>query len=271
MSAPKTKEYLKKNASAGELFIYRVLNSAVLQAYNDDFSTLVLPRATAIDTIRQQLRLPYYEGQTFDDVWDVSNGGSPMGLSLAKEIPLVLRDLAMVDPMHILKDGALAGTSNIAFEHTKAAPYFYSLATKLQQAGPLPASTLGRIRALLDLKQTTAMIVSNGDFYPRNLIKMPGGKVVLIDWETWNSHSPFFVVDHPENVAAVQYVHMWGNPEWQAAYLAELDRHFSFSADSLRKGIVMKALTLAEFFPQHQQLFQGQIDILCQVTETQNL
>jgi hypothetical protein len=41
---------------------------------------------------------------------------------------------------------------------------------------------------------------------------------VISDWETCNSNSPFHTIDHPENVAAVFYAHMWGNPPWQAAY-----------------------------------------------------
>jgi hypothetical protein len=69
------------------------------------------------------------------------------------------------------------------------------------------------------------VIVSNGDFYPRNLIVGPDGRIVVVDWETWNPGSPFHTVDHPENVAAFFYVHMWGS--------------------RFAKGVVIQALELA--------------------------
>lgn len=92
------------------------------------------------------------------------------------------------------------------------------------------------------------MIVNNGDFYPRNLIVRPDGRIVIVDWETWNAHSPFHTIDYPENVAAVFYVHMWGNPAWQAAYRATLSVRFAFSPASFAKGVVIQALELASMW-----------------------
>ena len=45
---------------------------------------------------------------------------------------------------------------------------------------------------------------------------LPTGRIVIVG-ETYNADSPFHTIDHPENVAAVFYVHMWGNQAWQAA------------------------------------------------------
>ena len=58
---------------------------------------------------------------------------------------------------------------------------------------------------------------------------------MIVDWETYNPNSPFHTVDHPENVAAVFYAHMWGNPAWQATYRDALNRRFGFSRQ-LRQG-----------------------------------
>lgn len=38
------------------------------------------------------------------------------------------------------------------------------------------------------------MIVNNGDFSPRNLIIRLGGRIVIVDWETWNPNSPFHTI-----------------------------------------------------------------------------
>jgi thiamine kinase-like enzyme len=92
------------------------------------------------------------------------------------------------------------------------------------------------------------MIVNNADFYLRNLIVQTTGRIVIIDWETCNPNSPFHTVDHPENVAAVFYAHMWGNRGWQAAYRNALQQRFGFSTASFAKGVVIAALELASMW-----------------------
>jgi hypothetical protein len=66
--------------------------------------------------------------------------------------------------------------------------------------------------------------------------------------ETFNPNSPFRTVDHPENVAAVFYAHMWGNPAWQAAYRQALRQRFGFSLASFAKGVLIGALELASMW-----------------------
>jgi len=76
----------------------------------------------------------------------------------------------------------------------------------------------------------------------------PNGRIVIVDWETYNPNSPFHTIDHPENVAAVFYSHMWGNPAWQAAYRDALHQRFGFSPASFAKGVVIQALELANMW-----------------------
>lgn len=71
---------------------------------------------------------------------------------------------------------------------------------------------------------------------------------MIVDWETYNPNSPFHTVDHPENVAAVFYAHMWGNPAWQATYRDALNRRFGFSRASFARGVVIQALELANMW-----------------------
>ena len=80
------------------------------------------------------------------------------------------------------------------------------------------------------------MIMNNGDFYPRNLIVRPDGRIVIIDWETYNIHSPFHTIDHPENVAAVFYTHMWGNPAWPGRLPRRTLPAVRHLPDQLRQG-----------------------------------
>jgi hypothetical protein len=86
------------------------------------------------------------------------------------------------------------------------------------------------------------------DLGARYLIVQPTGRIVVIDWETYNPNSPFHTVDHPENVAAVFYAHMWGNPAWQAAYRDALRQRLGFSPAGFAKGVLIAALELANMW-----------------------
>ena len=61
-------------------------------------------------------------------------------------------------------------------------------------------------------------------------------------------NSSFHTVDHPENVAAVFYAHMWRTPAWQAAYRTALHQRLGFSTTSFAKGVVTGALALANMW-----------------------
>lgn len=259
---PIPKEFVKHGVSGGELAVYEALSAPEVQAQNNGFSTLILPEAINLDKTSGSVTLPYYEGETFNDAWNVNSGGAEMDLSLTRTIPLLLKDLATVETSIFTDDVSLAHALNLVYDHEHAVRYFGDICLGFTNEGVLSENEHVRAIQLLNHPQTTSKIVNNGDFYARNLIRQPGGKLVLIDWETWNPHSPFFLVDHPENVAAVQYVHMWGNPDWQTAFRAELSRVFSFSSESFDKGLVIKALTLASFFRKYEELFDGQIAML---------
>ncbi len=263
MSSPK--EYQKSNVQRGELAAYKVLSNPAVQARNDSFLTLILPRAIKVDISSATLLLPHYDGETFDTTWNTTNGGAAMDTSLAYALPLLLQDLATIEPAVFTDNDLLKQLPNLAFNHENAVQYFGDLSSELARTNILSDLEHDKITHLLSHWQTTKLIINNGDFYPRNLIRQSDGKLILIDWEAWNPHSPFFLVDHPENVAAVQYVHMWGNPEWQAIFRAELEQRFAFESTSFDKGIIMKALTLASFFRKHETLFDGQLTILKQL------
>lgn len=145
-------------------------------------------------------------------------------------------------------DPVLSAIGGLGFDHAAALTRSACIARQLSRAGLLSGEDCARAERLVAYRQHTPMIVNNGDFYPRNLIIRPGGRVVIVDWETWNPGSPFHTIDHPENVAAVFYVHMWGNPAWQVAYRAALSARFASSPTSFAKGVVIAALELASMW-----------------------
>jgi len=70
----------------------------------------------------------------------------------------------------------------------------------------------------------TSRIVRNGDFYPRNLIKLPN-RVALVDWGYWPGYRACFV-DYLGNVGAFAFIHMWGNGLWQKEFVRRPQRDF---------------------------------------------
>jgi hypothetical protein len=236
--------HTKRRAGPGEIAMYRILGS-LAAACNDTFTTLQLPAAIQIDPGRKLLVLPRYDGDDLAGRWSETDGGARLPVTLADAIATILADLAGIGITPVTEDPVLSTIPGLVFDHAAALTRSGGLARQLTQAGLLSREDCTRAEQLLAYRQHTPMIVNNGDFYPRNLIIRPGSRIVIVDWETWNAHSPFHTIDHPENVAAVFYVHMWGNPAWQAAYRAALSARFAFSPASFAKGVVIAALELA--------------------------
>jgi aminoglycoside phosphotransferase (APT) family kinase protein len=224
--------------------MYRILAS-LAPACNDRFTTVLLPAAIIIDPARRLLILPHYDGDDLATRWHESDGGARLGPRLAAAIPAVLADLARIDTTRATTDPVLSQIPGLVFEHTAALARSAGIARNLTRAGLLSPGQCAQAERLLAYHQQTPMIVNNGDFYPRNLIVQRTGRIVIIDWETYNPNSPFHTIDHPENVAAVFYAHMWGNPAWQAIYRNALSARFGFIAASFAKGVVIAALELA--------------------------
>lgn len=233
------KQFIKEHVQAGELAVYEVLNQ-LAPVYNQEFSVLELPTALEIDHEAHRLVLPFYDGEDYATRWSEADGGSGIELSLATEFTQVLGELSK------LPTDKLGG--DFIFDAERSKKYFSGLVDMFHGAGLLNEEEQRAIEEILSIHQSSPIILNNGDFYPRNFIRRPDGKLLLLDWETWNDHSPFFTIDHPENVAAVMYVHMWGNPKWQAAFRRSLFDDLGLDKQAFRKGVVMKALQLANLW-----------------------
>jgi len=227
--------------------MHRVLAS-LAAACNDQFTTLLLPAAITIDPARGLLVLPHYDGEDLGARWNETNGGALLGPGLAAAIPAILADLARIDTACVTTDPVLSTIPGLVFDHAAALARSAGIARQLTRASLLTAGQCARAERLLAHRQQTPMIVNNGDFYPRNLIVQATGRIVIVDWETYNPNSPFHTIDHPENVAAVFYTHMWGNPAWQALYRNALNTRFGFSTASFAKGVMIAALELANMW-----------------------
>ncbi len=249
--------------------MYRVLAS-LAPLHNGHFTALLLPAAISIDPARGLLVLPRYDGEDLAARWHESDGGARLGTGLATAIPAVLEDLARIDTACVSTDPVLSKIPGLVFDHTAALTRSAGIARKLTRAGLLSHESCAQAERLLARQQHTPMIINNGDFYPRNLIVRPTGRIVIADWETCNPNSPFHTVDRPENVAAVFYAHMWGNPSWQTAYRNALHQRLGFSTTGFAKGIVIQALELANMWLNDTDLHLAAIQasiITCALTK----
>lgn len=257
-------ENFQKEARVGEITMYQEILDQIADIYNESSAVLVLPKSISIDANANIITMPFYKGQTFNDLWNESTGGSLLGLDLSLEVPQILKDLAQVNISDIFKNEKIKNIPNFVFEHNVYLSELENRLKKFLDVGLIKKEEVDRARELLKEPYTSTMMFNNGDFYPRNFIRIPDKKIVLIDWEIWNPNNPFYLIDHPENVAAVCFVHMWNNKPWQEKYVAELQKSLPVTKRDFQKAILIKSLKMSEFWFQdngNNDLCKNQISI----------
>jgi hypothetical protein len=258
------KTYIK-NAKIGEILIFKELLNKIADVYNPIFSVLILPKAIIINERKFVLELPYYYGETFNEKWTEETGGSLLGLDLSVEIPQILYELSKIDVSLVLNNTRLQLIPRIIFDTQEYIQEFVFITNRLVKAKVLQKMEVKLIRRYITKKFESQIMVNNGDFYPRNFIRTYSKKIVLIDWETWNSNSKAYIVDYPENIAAFCFVHMWGNPLWQKNYVKELRNRFLINRRDFQRALLIKSLEMANFWYKendNNQLCRNQLTIL---------
>ena len=241
------KIYTKHQAKPGEMAMYEILNQ-ISHKYNRGFFRLKLPEALSLNRQQSTLSLPFYKGQTFNGLWNEATGGAPLKLDLSREVPEMIKDLSQIDISPVLNNLKLKKLKNIWYDHNKYQRDFAKLLKIFIKAKLITKNQASQAATILKLPFSSPLILNNGDFYPRNFIRLPGDKIVLVDWETWNSNSRANVVDHLENVAAYCFVHMWGNQKWQKAYVQQLKKYLPVTRQDLQKALLIKSAEMAYFW-----------------------
>jgi hypothetical protein len=238
----------EKKARTGEIFLYEEILNQIADKYNTSFSILILPKSISIKTESGIITMPFYEGQIFNNLWNEQTGGSLLDLDLSSEVPQILRDLTKIDISEFIGNEKIKSIGNLVFDHSMYIIELKARLTKFLTAGLLSQEEVERTRELFKKPYVSKMIFNNGDFYPRNFIRTPEKKIVLIDWEIRNQRSPFYIIDHLENVAAVCFIHMWKNIAWQQKYVSELKENLPITKIDFQKAILIKALNQADFW-----------------------
>ncbi len=96
--------------------------------------------------------------------------------------------------------------------------------------------------------------LSNHDFYFRNFLEMPDGRVALLDWEVARISS--FEIEH-----CVSYLWMllWNCPEWRREFLYQTKQRLGIDREKFRAALIVNSLHQAMSVWRHQPALQAKM------------
>ena len=227
---------------------------SVRERYSPLFDLLEIPEVLGSDLHASQFGTVYfrdYDGEKYDNRWSEdpnspAYGGKALGADLSSEMVRVIGDFRKVDIGWLLCHPVGKAINKAAFALPGWLEWFQANQAVAASMG-ISADEFGQAYELIQSEFELAdCIFTNGDFYLRNLIKMPRS-VVVVDWEYWHGSRSCFV-DCIANVAAFAFVHMWNNDLWQGEFLAAIPGTLGLSSEDFRKGVLVKSFEQASFW-----------------------
>jgi len=183
----------------------------------------------------------YYEGKVYP--WSEKNnqstelGGAAISPENASEVAMLVFDLTQVP---VLKFSQKVETKNYP-EELASLTISGEVAVKAELISAEELNqALTRLGVFYDKKVPTLYTIQNGDFYPRNFLKLKES-IVLLDWESAG-------ITTVEEVVAYGHLLMWNNPEWQKLFLSELHNLLDLNEEWLRMMQLLVALKQVIFW-----------------------
>lgn len=256
-------EYPKTARSTEEFLVCTELLPAIRKRYGPTFALLEIPEILRSDGKPGEYGTVYfrdYVGEKYNDRWNEGNGGGPLGTELSLDMVQLLKDLQEIDVDWLLSQHPVGkSVQRSAFDLQGWLLSFQKQKTLARSMGISDNESTQAKEFISGGFKLTSRIVSNGDFYPRNLIKLPN-RVALVDWGYWPGYRACFV-DYLVNVGAFAFIHMWGNGLWQKEFVRRLRETFDIKLDDLRKAILIKSFEQAMFWTALPQLAQVQVNL----------
>ncbi len=210
-----------ENGTAPQYILKGLLpNDFEIEAYSkylpnikNTFQTLVIPQV--IEQLPGDnlvyLLLPYYNGTTFDF--------NPQDMELANQLVDVAKELSSIDVESII-----AGGNNFDFQTSEIR--FWDFFDQAVALGLITESIRDRCSTILRQGRTNQkMVIANGDFNPRNVIRLNDGKLVLIDWNG--------IVFPLEHLLTYPWLLNWQNPSWQRQYASKFEKELPTESGSI--------------------------------------
>ena len=211
-----------------------------LPLIRNQFPTLVLPEAIAVFNFGENayLLLPYYEGEHF-----LHNSND---LQLATDLVNLALDLSTIDAALVFRDKRV-------FDEQYFESVFWRHFDEACVSGLIAAHHAELIRAkcakvLACGRKPQPMVVCNGDFNPRNVIRLGNGQLVLLDW------SGAFV-SPLEHLLTYPWLLNWENPAWQKEYAARFESKLPVNNSRLKRHLMNDALFKAVHEKNHGNLY----------------
>jgi hypothetical protein len=246
-------EFQKTAASRDEFLVWTTLLPAIREQYGPSFNLLEIPEVLRFDEASRLVCFRHYDGRTYNDSWNEMNGGEPLGTELSAEMVEVLGDLQKINVDSLLAQHAVG--ESVRQSSFDLQNWLVSFRERREE-GLRMGLTQAEIDKAAELLKSGFMaehrIISNGDFYPRNLIKL-SDKVVLVDWGHWAGYRACFL-DYLANVAAFAFVHMWGNGSWQKRFVSHIAEHLEVESDDFRKAVLIKSFEQGCYWVNNPQL-----------------
>jgi hypothetical protein len=253
-------EFEKKAGSPEEFLLCTELLPAMRKRYSATFALLEIPEVLRSDRSLGEYGTIYfrnYDGEKYNGRWSEQTGeytgGCALGTELSSEMVQLLNDLQQVDvdwllSLHPIGERARAS----AFDLQGWLLTFQTRELKALQMGISADEFVQAEHLVNDGFRCTRRIVSNGDFYPRNLVKV-ADRIVLVDWGYWTGYRVCFV-DYLVNVAAFAFIHMWNNVPWQKNFLRHVGETLEVESDDFRKAVLVKSFEQAAFWQNNPSL-----------------
>jgi hypothetical protein len=257
----------KTEARSGKEFLVCVsLLPAIREKFASSFDLLEIPEVLRIDECEGRHGSVFfreYVGDKYDHRWSEQPGeragGSALGIELSLEMPRLIADFRKIDIGWILGHPVGKRIDEASFD---LEDWIRSLQDRKSTANGLGISDddVARAGELVGGGfESAERIFFNGDFYPRNLIKL-AQKVVVIDWQYWPGARVCFI-DYLPNAIAFAYIHMWGNRRWQTEFLRHVHNLLPATSGDLRKAILIRAFEQAMFWKGDLRLASPQVGI----------
>ena len=232
--------FIKKSSNVEKIVYTNVLPAIKKQKLR--FQVLQLPELvtivgknfdqTGLSEQQDFIITKYINGFRFNDRWDETStlgyGGRGIDSNFATKTVDLVTDLSLIDTS-LLNMLALP-TFDFSNWKKQNLPFLSDILIKRKIINPEHIDKILLILSSNSLFENSRIILTNGDFYPRNFIELPNGKVAIVDWEgrqdytfvDKNVDSGQKVVDQRntfinfiENHLAFFYIHMWGNTDLQ--------------------------------------------------------
>lgn len=239
-----------------------------IKKMNLDFKVLVLPEKLEIankdvmpKASNQFIFIKYYDGNKFNKIWDektpVGYGGRGIDLGFSEKVIDLMKDFSSIDTKKLKK----FKLPTFDFIKWKSHNLKY-ISKKLVSEKIITKDQVKRMTDILnqpDIFIKSRMILTNGDFYPRNFIELKKGRIVVLDWEGREDYKIKInnkkisgqrntLINYTENHVAFFFVHMWGNDRIQKEFLKNASAEFKLSTKNLQAALIIKSLEQSLLF-----------------------